>query len=276
MIICLNFHLAVVNFLILTLEGVESNPGPSRFSFSLGYSDSVRSNSSAGLKNFAIKKLTEVSHHQGYLKYRESARMQCTSSVYFSIVYSVIKRPSIWKSWDLDYILEQGDILFKSVGIGEPLAVDELPINFKIGNFDLNEVMLDHESHLMQDKNDLFENYRHLTQRNTGDDAIFTCAGFTVAIMWNKISVFLFDSYNRNDQGFHCPNGKATFLEFRSMISFNNFLKALFIENVGVLAETQYDLQCISINVSEENKHQILDSSEESHLIFLTKFFLSF
>ena len=85
---------------------------------SSGYSDSVRSNSSAGLKDFAIKKLIEASHHLDHLKYRESARTQCTSNVYFSIVYSVIKRPSIWKSWDLDYILEQDEILFKSVGIG--------------------------------------------------------------------------------------------------------------------------------------------------------------
>ena len=115
----------------------------------------------------------------------------------------------------LDYILEQSDISFKSVGIGQRLPVNELPINFKIENFDLNEVMLDHESYLMQNKNDLFENYRHLTQRNTGDGPIFTCAGFSVAIMWNKTSVFLFGSHIRNDQGFHDPNGKATLLEFR-------------------------------------------------------------
>ena len=62
--------------------------------------------------------------------------MQCTSNAYFFIAYSVIKKLSIWKSWHLDYNLEQGDILLKSVGIGQPLAVDELPINFKIENFD--------------------------------------------------------------------------------------------------------------------------------------------
>ena len=38
------------------------------------------------------------------------------------------------------------------------------------------------------------------------------------------------------------------------------FWKYFFIENVGVLPETQYDLQQLSINVSKENKHQILDS----------------
>ena len=70
--------------------------------------------------------------------------------------------------------------------------------------------------------------------------------------MWNKASVFLFDSHSRND--------KPTLLEFRSMTSLNKFLKTFFIENVDVSAETQYNLQYISINVSGENKHQILDS----------------
>ena len=81
--------------------------------------------------------------------------------------------------------------------------------------------MLDHESHLMQDKNDLFENYRYLTKRNTGDAAIFTCTGFSVEIMWSKTSVFLFSSHSLNDQGFHNHNGKATLLEFRSISSLN-------------------------------------------------------
>ena len=216
------------------------------------YSDSVSSSAiSAGLRNFAIKKSVQASHHQGHLKYRESAGMQCTSNAYFSIAYSLIKKPSIWKSWDLDYVLEQGDILLKSVGIGQPLAVDELPINFKIENFELNGVMLDHESHLMQGKNDFFENNRHLTQRSTGDGAIFTCASFTVAIIWNKTSVFylIFTVVIIKDFTILM---EFQHLKFRSMLSLKNFhffnkkiFKTFFIENVGVSAETQYNLQYI-------------------------------
>ena len=84
------------------MEGAESNSGISGFSFTSDYSNSVGSNSSAGLRNFAIKKSIQASHHQGHLKYRESAGMQCKSNAYFFIVYSVIKRPSISKSWGLD------------------------------------------------------------------------------------------------------------------------------------------------------------------------------
>ena len=75
MIISLNLHSTVVNFVNLTLEGVKSNSGPSRFRFSWDYSDSVGSNSWAGLRNFVLKKSVEASHHQGHLKYRESAGM---------------------------------------------------------------------------------------------------------------------------------------------------------------------------------------------------------
>ena len=49
-------------------------------------------------------------------------------------------------------------------------------------------------------------------------------ASFSVAVMWNKTSVFLFDSHSSNDHGFHDPNGKVTLLDFRPMISLNNIL----------------------------------------------------
>ena len=117
MIICLNLHFAVVNFLNLTLEGVESNPGPSRFILVQMILIQLRVIVSVSLKNFAIKKSIQATHYQGHLNYRESAGMQCTSNAYFSIAYYVTKKLSFWKSCDLDYILEKGDILFKSVGV---------------------------------------------------------------------------------------------------------------------------------------------------------------
>ena len=78
--------------------------------------------------------------------------------------------------------------------------------------------------------------------------------------MWNKTLLFSFSTRRCNDQGFHNSNRKATLLEFRPMTSRNKFLKTFFIENVGVLVETQFDLQYISVNLSQENKHQIMDS----------------
>ena len=55
---------------------------------------------------------------------------------------------SIWKSRDLDYILDQGDQLIKSLNVNHPLANDELPLFVKIESFDIKLRMLQHHSDL--------------------------------------------------------------------------------------------------------------------------------
>ena len=58
--------------------------------------------------------------------------MQCTSNAYFAIILFAIKSIDIWKTFDLDHILEQRDNIFEQVGVNQPLAVDELAYNISI------------------------------------------------------------------------------------------------------------------------------------------------
>ena len=92
----LNLHYGSVILRNLTSEdGVESSPGP---------------------RPFAIRKVAQASHHQGDIRYRsDSGRKQCKANAYFAIIFSSIKRVSLWKFLDLDYVLEQGDKIFKKV-----------------------------------------------------------------------------------------------------------------------------------------------------------------
>ena len=137
--------------------------------------------------------------------------MQCTSTAYFSIIYSAVKRVGLLKSLDLDIIFAQGDELFKSVRINKPLAVDELPLTFSFeGHISCQK--LSHESHLLADINNLFENYRHYNSDQRGNGAIFTCGGFSFVTIWCVNSFFLFDSHSRNIDGFNDPNGRAVLL----------------------------------------------------------------
>ena len=46
--------------------------------------------------------------------------MQCTSNAYFVIIFSAIKSIDIWKTFDLNYILEQGDNILMEVGVYQP------------------------------------------------------------------------------------------------------------------------------------------------------------
>ena len=96
----MNLHYALVRVSKLTEEVIEINPGPENIKW-----------------NYAIKKVEQASHHQGNSEFGESAGMQCTSNAYFAIIFSPMKSIDIWKTFDLDYILEQGDNIFKQVGV---------------------------------------------------------------------------------------------------------------------------------------------------------------
>ena len=72
------------------------------------------------------------SFHQGHNKFGETSGIQCGCNSLFAICWSSIKRVSVWKSWDLDYILE--NVLFKGINILRPLSVTEFPETVRIGD----------------------------------------------------------------------------------------------------------------------------------------------
>ena len=59
-------------------------------------------------KSVCIKKAVLGSHHQGILKYREAAGIQCTSNAFIAVCFSAVKNVSVWMSWDIDFILDKG------------------------------------------------------------------------------------------------------------------------------------------------------------------------
>ena len=71
-------------------------------------------------------------------------------------------------------------------------------------------------------------------------------------------SFFLFDLHIRNNDGFNDPNRQAVLLEFRTVMSLNNFIKSFFENCTGVSLETQCDLQYIGVQILYNLKQQIL------------------
>ena len=132
-ILQLNLHYGIVITTKLIKDGVERNPGPE----------------TSG-RYYAIQKTIHGTHHQGSLKYGEYAGRQCTANAYFAIIYSTIKNIGIWKPFDIDYILEQGNRIFRDVcvatGVIQPLAVDQLPPNIYMEGIYISINSLSHES----------------------------------------------------------------------------------------------------------------------------------
>ena len=93
----LNINMAFLKLSMLLLDGdIESNPGP---------------------VTYKIQKAVLGTFHQGHSKFGSTSGIQCCCNALYAICFSLVKKVSIWKSWDLDYILENGDAVFKSIGI---------------------------------------------------------------------------------------------------------------------------------------------------------------
>jgi len=52
----------------------------------------------------------------------------------FSICWTKIRKVSLWKDADLDYILRNGDRVFRTVNIDRALYVEELPLEISVNN----------------------------------------------------------------------------------------------------------------------------------------------
>ena len=74
---------------------------------------------------------------------------QCACNALYAICFSIVKKVSIWKSFDLDYILENGDETFKTVGISRVMELNELPCNLTIENCSVTVEFLDNQFGLL-------------------------------------------------------------------------------------------------------------------------------
>ena len=88
----MNPHYGIVRAAKLNRDGAEITPGPGI------------------IRNYAIHKVVEATHHQRKEKYGEYtgyAGKPCASNAYFALIFFVITNICIWKAFDLDNILEQ-------------------------------------------------------------------------------------------------------------------------------------------------------------------------
>ena len=108
----LNLIFLNVNYTLLLSGDIELNPGPSE------------------------NKSMQGSFHQGdFIKFGQTAGIQCSSNCFFAICYAQFRKLSLWKTHDLDYVLDQGDLNFKNLGITRqsPL-IEEFQKVIAIGN----------------------------------------------------------------------------------------------------------------------------------------------
>lgn len=71
--------------------------------------------------------------------------------------------------------------------------------------------------------------------------------------------MFTFDSHSRNTDGLHHPNGRGVLLSFSTTSSLSDNVKSFYKISRNIFIETQYDLQYISINITDEIKNEVVN-----------------
>ena len=71
--------------------------------------------------------------------------------------------------------------------------------------------------------------------------------GFTIALIWSKNSVFLFDSHSRDSNGAFTTNGSSIALSFKSLFDIQQYIVSEYSKHFSNFSETQYELQYIKV-----------------------------
>ena len=270
MVIICNFNVAFLKILKLLSDGdIESNPGPS----------------------YEIVKVVQGSFNQGHPQFGVTSGMQCACNSLFSICWSTVRRVALWKNTDLDYILINGDEIFKKLGkncwstvrrvalwkntdldyilingdeifikLGKNcyLAFEDLPRYVTSGNtnFAIN-MLVNEQGELTSNTKSTFL-HSSFTRSDRGDGLLFMTSGYTFCIIWNKTNYFLFDPHSRNYNGVFTANGTSILLKFSSVTQLQNYIYEIYYP----LRQSEslfYQIQYVSINTGGTCTHLLQD-----------------
>lgn len=81
--------------------------------------------------------------HQGNDKFGETKGIHCSCTLHFGIAFSAFKEVNICNANDLEYVIEQGDILYKSTGSTGFLSCPELPHQLTVEHVNVNLLFTD-------------------------------------------------------------------------------------------------------------------------------------
>ena len=169
---------------------------------------------------YDIQKTVQGSFHQGHHKFGETSGIQCACNSLFAICWSSIKCVSVWKYWDLDYILEQGNAFFKNINIVRSLSVEELPATVRISDHVIKVKTLANINRRLGASN-MFEKNKDVLP-GIGNGLIFYN---TWLLFFTNLWKAKCLSFSINEDGSFISSGSSTVLVFKSLSNVEHYIK---------------------------------------------------
>ena len=125
------------------------------------------------------------SFHQGCLfKFGNSAGKQCTCCALFSIAFTLVKSPARWTRYDLDFILENGDSIYKrSVNKDDYLMIPELPKEITLFDSKITVNFLENRFGFLNNQSSSILFHHHDMMPPNSDGLLFLAKGICIAVV---------------------------------------------------------------------------------------------
>ena len=160
------------------------------------------------------------SYHQGDSRFGATAGVQCACNSLFALCWSVIRNVCQCNTFNLDYVLSEGDSNYKQLNTLSLLAADELPNVVQTADSRMFSVeYLSLENDKVNAHSQEFPFLRALLNECVDKCVRFLMfvSGFTIAVIPYLDSYYPVNSHSRNGQGSMMPQGKSVLLKFASL-----------------------------------------------------------
>ena len=199
----------------------------------------------------SIMKTVQGSFHQGNEKFGHTAVNQCTCCSLFSVVFTLIKSPGYWDRKDLDFILENGDTIYKGLNTSEYLMFSELPREIPLFKSAVRVDFMENKFGFLNASSVPGSSLLDKQVSSESNGLLLLIKGLCISVVWTKKHFYLFDSHSKNEKGECCPEGFSIILKFDGKTA----LESHIIKNYLTKEDGNKQFEIQYIKVTKTNDH---------------------
>ena len=179
---------------------------------------------------YSIEKVIQGSFHQGNPRFERTAGVQCACKSLFALCWLQVKTVSRWNKNDLNHVLTEGDLLYKSLNVVDMLTADDLPRSIVMCNIEFPGEFLELKTEIALLRNG--EPFLRRSVPNTGDEFMFLLfmGGFTTALMKHHNHFYLFDSHSRDSRRLSVVDATSVLMKFSDFFEVENYIQVFYLE----------------------------------------------
>ena len=166
---------------------------------------------------YSTEKVIQGSFHQGNPRFGRTAGVQCACNSLFALCWLQVKAVSRWNKSDLNHVLTEVDLLYKSLNVDDGLTADDLPRSIVMCNTDFPVDFLELKTEIAHLRNG--EPFLRKSVPNTSDEfmSFLFMGGFTTALKKHHNHFYLFDSHSRDSRDLSVLDRTSVLMKFSDL-----------------------------------------------------------